>query len=344
MTRPYTLAIWLFTCCFMVLAMTVIGAITRLTESGLSITEWNVVMGALPPIGDDQWAAEFEKYKTSPEFELKHFWMSVEDFKKIFFWEWLHRLWGRTIGMAFAIPMIVFWIKGWIPKATKPHLLILLGLGAAQGYMGWYMVQSGLVDRPSVSHYRLAAHLSLALIIYSYMLWLGLRLWDTRLMVAANQPAASRSLIVHGLISLGLVAVTIVWGAFVAGLDAGLIYNTFPFMGNSLIPPEMWAHSPKAINLVENHASVQFVHRWLGMTTGVVTLMYAWRGIRISPRPVFAMLAVWVFAQVGLGIATLLSQVMIPVAAVHQLGAVLLLSLVIASLQTLIPARDKISA
>ncbi len=339
------IALWLFTCCAMILLMTVIGAITRLTESGLSITEWNVVMGWLPPIGEDAWALEFSKYKASPEFEIKHFWMQVDDFKQIFFWEWLHRLWGRLIGLAFIIPLIVFGIKKQLPKSIRPHLIALFLLGLAQGYMGWYMVQSGLVDRPSVSHYRLAAHLSLALIIYAVLLWAGLRLWNAKPDTANGDTKEPRPvLLAHGFGALALVAITIVWGAFVAGLDAGLIYNEFPFMGANLIPSEMWAHSPAAINLVENHASVQFVHRWLGIATGLMTLAYAWIGFRHTGKPLFLFVGAWVLIQIMLGISTLLTQVMISLAVLHQLGAVILLTFVLISLQAVIPARRKISA
>lgn len=337
-TESRKIALWLFTCCAMIMGMVVIGAITRLTESGLSITEWNVVMGALPPLSEEQWLAEFAKYKASPEFELKHFWMQVDDFKQIFFWEWLHRLWGRTIGLVFALPLLVFWITRRLPSELKPHLLALLALGAAQGYMGWYMVQSGLVDRPSVSHYRLAAHLSLALIIYSYILWLALRFWrNPSVSVAANDAVprvrSAMSDKVLGAAALGCITVTIVWGAFVAGLDAGLIYNTFPFMGDGLAPPEMWSKTPKLINLVENHASVQFVHRCLGLMTGAVVVVYALRGWTGTRHAIFACAGLWVFVQIGLGIITLLTQVWIPVAVLHQFGAVVLLSLLIASFQ-----------
>lgn len=326
MSELRSIAIWLFVCCGMVMAMTVIGAITRLTESGLSITEWNVIMGALPPLNEAAWQIEFDKYKASPEFETKHYWMVLSDFKQIFFWEWFHRLWGRMIGVVFAVPLIVFWVRKKIPQGLKPHLIALLVLGGAQGYMGWYMVQSGLVDRPSVSHYRLAAHLSLALIIYSYMAWLGLALWR-------SAQEGKRIATLHGGIALATVAITIVWGAFVAGLDAGLIYNTFPMMGNGIVPPEMWAHSPAWINLFENHASVQFSHRVLAMITGGLVLWYAARGFQREPHPVYIYLALWVLMQIGLGISTLLSQVWLPVAVFHQLGAVILLTLMIAALQ-----------
>lgn len=344
-TPDRKIALWLFACCAMILLMTVIGAITRLTESGLSITEWNVVMGWLPPIGEHAWLVEFDKYKASPEFEIKHFWMQVDDFKQIFFWEWLHRLWGRLIGLAFIIPLIVFAVRRQLPRSIRPHLIALVLLGLAQGYMGWYMVQSGLVDRPSVSHYRLAAHLSLALIIYAVLLWAALRLWTKKPETANHSAQAPRCvLIAHGFGALALVSVTIVWGAFVAGLDAGLIYNEFPFMGARLVPNEMWAHTPALINLVENHAAVQFVHRWLGIATGLMTLAYAWIGFRQTAKPLFLLTGAWVLVQIGLGIATLLSQVMISLGVLHQLGAVILLTLVLTSLQAEIPARRKIPA
>lgn len=320
----------------MVLAMTIIGAITRLTESGLSITEWNVVMGAIPPLNEHAWLIEFEKYKQTPEFAHKHFWMNVDDFKKIFFWEWLHRLWGRLIGAAYAVPLCIFWIQGYIPSQYKPSLLLLLLLGAAQGFMGWYMVQSGLIDRPAVSHFRLAAHLSLALIIYTLLLWNGLSLYKMSLNKTSSTKAP-RSLQIHGIGCLILIAATIIWGAFVAGLDAGLIYNQFPFMGKSLIPPDMWQLQPAWLNIIKNHAAVQFTHRWLAITTTIITLFYAIRGIKIMPeKNIFWLLAFIIIIQLGLGIATLLTQVNIIFAASHQAGAVALLTIITATLHKIL--------
>lgn len=340
--RP--LALWLFSCCLMILLMTLIGAVTRLTESGLSITEWNVVMGWLPPLSEAAWIAEFEKYKASPEFEIKHFWMGVEDFKQIFFWEWFHRLWGRLIGLVFIVPLIFFWIRKKIPAWMRPHLLILLALGAAQGYMGWYMVQSGLIDRPSVSHYRLAAHLSLALLIYSLMLWVGLRLCrqETTSDNSSLLPP-SCGLPLTGLAALVLTSLTIIWGAFVAGLDAGLIYNSYPLMGDGLVPPDMWALQPPLANLVENHAGVQFVHRWIAIATGGLCLIFSLAGFRRTGHRLFLALGATTLFQIGLGIATLLSQVWLPLAVLHQGGAILLLSLTVAGLQAVLPERRMIS-
>jgi cytochrome c oxidase assembly protein subunit 15 len=329
------ISIWLFICCFMVLSMTIIGAITRLTESGLSITDWNVVMGTLPPLNEQAWQVEFDKYKASPEFIQKHNWMELSDYKKIYFWEWLHRLWGRMIGVVFAVPLLILWTRKMIPDGYHAKFLGLLALGGLQGFMGWFMVQSGLVDRPSVSHYRLAAHLSLALIIFSCLLWLAIEFLRKVKPLTYKMPA-SKGLIAHGVVTMIFVALTIIWGAFVAGLDAGMIYNQFPLMGMRIMPDELLSMTPAWINVFENHASVQFVHRWLAMATALVVLSFAAHGLSFDKKH-FALLGVWVIIQVTLGIKTLLSMDVenpmnkgsIHLAATHQLGAVILLSLMI---------------
>jgi cytochrome c oxidase assembly protein subunit 15 len=317
------LAIWLFFCAFMVMAMTGIGAVTRLTESGLSITEWNVVSGTLPPLNEEAWLVEFDKYKASPEYIHKNAGMSLEEFKGIFFWEWFHRLWGRVIGITFA---------GIIPKEDRLKYLGLLVLGGGQGALGWFMVKSGLVDRPSVSHFRLAAHLSLALTIFSALLWMGLRQLDLAKL------SITTSLRTHGIFALICVAVTIVWGAFVAGLDAGMIYNTFPLMGDGIAPTEL-GNTP----FLYDPASIQFTHRMLAMFTGFVVFAY---GLRFSQhhKSIGYAIAAWVWVQVGLGITTLLTVVNIHVATTHQLGAIVLLSLLIVSLYRGMPERRAISS
>lgn len=307
--RP--LIIWLYICCFMVFAMAVIGAVTRLTESGLSITEWKPVTGALPPLSHEAWQKEFDLYRQSPEFAQKHFWMELGDFQKIFFWEWLHRLWGRTIGIVYALPLLWFFVRKKIPAGYGGKFLGILALGALQGAVGWWMVASGLVDRPSVSHFRLAAHLGLALVIFSAMLWVALSL---RHAVDSKRHTGDLP-IIYRLLPLLLLAVTIVWGAFTAGLDAGLIYNTFPLMQGQFMPPG-------DANILHDHGWVQFTHRWLAVTTGLTILFYAWR----AKNP---WLAGMVFAQIGLGISTLLTQVNIPLAAMHQAGAIILLALLL---------------
>ncbi len=347
MTPNKKIGIWLLTVALMVMIMTLIGAITRLTESGLSITEWKPITGAIPPIGDAAWTAEFEKYKETPEFAQKHFWMTVEDFKRIFFWEWLHRFWGRLIGLAYAVPLLIFWLKKYIPQNDKPKLLGLLVLGASQGALGWFMVKSGLVDQPSVSHYRLAAHLALALLLYSLLFLQGMA-FIRRDKAPLDLPRASCGLQWHGIISLIFVCLTILWGAFTAGLDAGMMYNTFPKMGAGLVPPDMWAHYPKWLNLFENHASVQFTHRWIAITTGSVLLTYAVHGFKFDAKH-FGFLGLWVLIQIALGIGTLMMfggenlKAAIHIAATHQFGAVILLTITLLTLYRIKLSRDKIS-
>jgi cytochrome c oxidase assembly protein subunit 15 len=315
-----SLVIWLFLCCTLVFAMATIGAVTRLTESGLSITEWHPVSGALPPLNAAQWQHEFDLYKRSPEFQAKHFWMSLSDFKHIFFWEWLHRLVGRSVGIAFAVPLLYFWRAKRIPRGYGPRLLLILGLGFLQGFVGWFMVESGLVNRPSVSHFRLATHLCLALVIYSAMFWTALDL------LSSPDHQLSREnrkwIKIHGLLALLLLATTIVWGAFTAGLHAGLEYNTFPGMDGHWMPDEPF--SLRALATIPGW--VQFTHRYLAQTTGLVILLYA---VRLRNWP----LGLMVLVQIGLGISTLLSQVWMPLAAIHQAGAIVLLSLLLVSLQ-----------
>ena len=306
---------WLLFTAFMVFAMAVIGAITRLSESGLSMVEWRPLIGALPPLSESEWERVFTLYQQTPEYQKKNFGMELSEFKTIFFWEWFHRLWGRLIGLVYALPLLYFWVRDQIPQGYKLKLLIGLFLGGAQGLIGWYMVKSGLVDRPSVSHFRLAAHLSLAFIIYGYLLWIA---FDLR---ADKKQNVSFCLKRHGWSALFLLSVTIIWGAFVAGLDAGLVYNTWPKMGSYWIPPELTS----LISLIQDPVSVQFFHRCIAIVAFLTVVAYAWR-IK-SPALGFVVLI-----QVGLGISTLLTQVWIPLAALHQAGAFILVGLLIHSL------------
>lgn len=324
MTAARSISNWLILCAFMVFAMAVIGAVTRLTESGLSITEWKPVAGVLPPLNEAAWQEQFERYKNTPEFAAKHFWMELGDFKKIFFWEWLHRLWGRLIGLVYALPLLWFWTRRQLPQGTGWKFAALLALGGLQGFIGWFMVQSGLIDRPSVSHIRLALHLSLALILFAFLLWLALDLRTP----TSRQKSSRLSHAGWGV--LALLSLTILWGAFTAGLDAGKIYNSFPLMGDGLVPPDF-------INPLTSAAGVQFIHRWLAVTTMVAVLLYAAatrRKTRIAP-----FLAMMVLVQIGLGLATLLSQVQIGLAAFHQAGAITLLALLIISQHNLLHSK-----
>ena len=318
MTAEKKISAWLFATAFMVFAMAVIGAVTRLTESGLSMVEWRPLIGALPPLSAGEWERVFALYQDTPEFQKKNNWMSLKDFKTIFFWEWFHRLWGRLIGIVYALPLLLFWVRRMIPQGYKPKLLIALALGAGQGVMGWIMVKSGLVDHPSVSHIRLAAHLGLAFVIFSYLLWLGFSL------IQKHKDTASFCLRRHGWTALGVLGLTIIWGAFTAGLDGGMIYNSWPLMGHQFIPAEIQA----ATAFLDSPAGVQFVHRWLAVLALVSILSFAWRIQNMS-------LALMVFVQVGLGLAALLSQVWLPLAAAHQAGAFILTGLMIYTLRTL---------
>jgi cytochrome c oxidase assembly protein subunit 15 len=330
--RP--VALWLFACCAAVFAMIVVGAITRLSGSGLSITEWRPILGAIPPLDEESWNAAFGLYKQGPQFQKENFWMDLADFKKIYFWEWFHRLLGRLIGILYALPLAFFWIRGKIPRDKRFILLSIFVLGGLQGAMGWYMVQSGLVDIPAVSHYRLAAHLGLALLIYVLMFWQGLDFWPAR-----KNPSAP--LFRHGIAVLFFVAAAMLWGAFTAGLDAGLIYNdSFPLMGGKLIPSEMWQLDPIWINIFENRPAVQFTHRWLAILS-VLMIFGFWLHASLEKKntPAIHALAIMALAQAGLGIFTLLSGINLHLAATHQAGAVITLSLLLITLRSLKP-RD----
>ena len=318
--NAHIISIWLFLCAFMVMAMTGIGAVTRLTESGLSITEWNVISGTIPPLTEEKWVSEFEKYKQYPEYIKKNQGMSLDEFKNIYFWEWFHRFWGRMIGLIYALPLAFFLIKGWVPKEDRWKYATLLVMGGMQAALGWIMVQSGLVDRPSVSHFKLAAHLTLALTIFMGLIWMAL----SNTTIARH--TATPSLRWHGIASLTIVGLTIIWGAFVAGLDAGMIYNTFPLMGNGFIPPEL-GREP----FLYDPASIQFTHRCLAYLTCLIVFIYGLRWMKYNMKLGVA-LSLWVLIQVKMGIITLLSSVAIPIATAHQLGAVILLTLITLSL------------
>lgn len=326
-------AAWLFICAGLVFAMVVVGAITRLSDAGLSMVEWRPLMGVLPPLGEGEWQRVFELYKASPEYQKKHFWMELQDFKLIFFWEWFHRFLGRLIGLAYALPLALFWLKGMIPVGYKTKLMGLFALGGLQGLMGWYMVQSGLIDEPAVSHYRLAAHLGLAFIIFALLLHFGLSLGEKK----QKSSLQDRTLAFHTLILTVIYICTVIWGAFTAGLDAGLIYNqNFPKMNGGWIPPNFWALEPGGLNLFENHGTVQFIHRWLAVLTVLAGLaLWVHAALKKSDFPALRTLAVLLVLQAGLGISTLLSQVALPLAVLHQAGALLVLTALVMTLRRL---------
>ncbi|MGJ3259326.1 MAG: COX15/CtaA family protein [Rhodospirillales bacterium] len=314
------IAYWLLVICAMVFAMVVLGGFTRLTESGLSMTDWRPVTGWLPPLSDAAWQAQFDAYRTSPEYQKINAGMSLAQFKEIFWLEYLHRLWGRVIGVAFAVPFVVFAIRKWIGKALMIRLGILFALGGLQGLIGWWMVKSGLVDHPDVSQYRLAVHLMMAFLI------LGLGLWFALDLLRSGKERVPAGLLNLSSLTVAMVFVTAFSGALVAGLNAGLIYNTFPLMMGEFYPSEGFQLRPWYLNFFEDIPTVQFDHRWLAITTFVLVL-WAWfvarQGGRIARTRANILLAV-ACLQVALGISTLLLMVPIPLAAAHQAGALLL--------------------
>jgi cytochrome c oxidase assembly protein subunit 15 len=307
---------WLIVVAAMIFFMIVLGALTRLTESGLSIVEWKPIAGVLPPIGEPAWQAELQKYLSSPQGKSANRGFTIDDFRQIYWLEYLHRLWGRLIGVVVALPLAWFWFRGQLSPRLKPRLLALLVLGGMQGALGWAMVASGLVDRPSVSQYRLAAHLLLAIALYAYTVWLVLEVGPP-----VRRPDAPGVRRAAGVL-IGLVFVVMGFGALMAGLRAGLSHNTFPTMSGYWMPPGLFDREPWWINFFENGTMVQFVHRWLAKLLVLAVLVLAWRAGRRDAWLAAAMALV----QLCLGIATILSGVEIALATLHQAGAVLLLT------------------
>jgi heme a synthase len=309
----------------MIFLMIVIGGVTRLTLSGLSITEWQPVTGVLPPMSAAAWAAEFEKYRQIPQYRLINSGMTLADFQTIYWWEYVHRLWGRLIGFVYLLPFLYFLVRGRIPRRLAWPLAGIFALGAVQGALGWWMVKSGLADRVEVSQYRLVAHLLMALAIYGMTLWIALGL--LRGPPQAKAPARWRRV---SEILVALVALTIAAGGFVAGLNAGLVYNTFPLMDGSFVPAGYAQLEPFFRNWFENIPAVQFDHRLLAMTTAGAIVLFWLLGRRaaLSQHIRLALHAVLLAAalQFVLGVSTLLLVVPIPLAAMHQAGAVLLLT------------------
>lgn len=341
------IATWLIFCAAMIFLMVVIGGITRLTESGLSITEWRPIEGVLPPMTTGEWQDAFQRYQAIPQFHAIHADMTMAQFKGIYFWEYLHRLWGRLIGFAFLLPFLYFLIRRRIGRTLWPKLALIFVLGALQGVLGWYMVESGLEHRIEVSQYRLAAHLFAAIAIYCAILWVAFDLLfqarypnrhpgesvgpGSTLVAGPGSPLSPgrRTLRLALDIVLLLVSVTLIAGAFVAGLRGGSIYNTFPLMGGSVMPGEYAAMAPLWRNWFENPASTQFDHRVLAETTWVVIVLVWLFGRRVlvgAARRALDLLAGMATIQAALGVATLLTVVELPIAVAHQAGAVLLMT------------------
>ena len=325
--------IWLLTGCFLVAFIVIIGGITRLTHSGLSMVEWKLVSGSIPPLNEKEWQSTFEKYKQFPEYKIKHSYFQLSDFKSIFWWEFMHRNLGRFIGLVFILPFLYFLIRKKLNKQLLKKLIILLVIGGFQGFLGWFMVKSGLVNKPDVSHYRLAAHLVTALAAFSYSFWLALELLYPKDKLGFLDKTQIPTQLLKGVyILMGILVLQITYGAFVAGLKAGLFYNTFPKMGDEWIPQtiNLGFKDMGIISLTENIATVQFIHRYLAIAVVVLTI-YLWKiknkfSLNTYIKNSLNIILIVVLVQFITGILTLLNAVPVPLGVVHQFGAIVVLS------------------
>jgi cytochrome c oxidase assembly protein subunit 15 len=336
------IAWWLLGVAGLVWIMVALGGATRLTGSGLSIMEWAPLSGALPPMNEAEWIRLYELYRTIPQYALVNQGFGLEGFKEIFWLEWLHRQWGRLIGLAYAAGLAWFWLRGRIPAGCKPRLLGLLALGGLQGAIGWYMVASGFeADRTAVSPYRLVVHLGLALLIFAALLWTALDL----LRPVPDAPAAARPVRRMAQVTAWAVAAAMLAGGFVAGTRAGFTWNTFPLMDGEIVPAGLLALDPWWRNLTANLLTVQFNHRVLATVAALAALGAVWAGWRRLPagharRAVFG-LGVTVALQYGLGVATLLYAVPVSLGTLHQATAVLVLAAALVALHALRPEASR---
>ncbi|BCT67668.1 COX15/CtaA family protein [Nitrosospira sp. NRS527] len=322
------IAIWLLVCCALVFAMVVVGGVTRLTHSGLSIVEWQPIVGTMPPLGQSDWDELFEKYHQTPQYKKINVGMSLEEFKGIFWWEYFHRLLGRVIGLAFFVPFVYFLARKAIDRPLGLKLAGIFVLGGLQGAMGWYMVKSGLVDNPHVSQYRLTAHLGLAFAIYAAMFWVALGLlYPVGTSLSSSGLGGLRR---FSTALTTLIFIMILSGGFVAGIQAGFAYNTFPLMNGHIIPPEIFMLEPWYRNFFDNMATVQFDHRLIAWMLAILIPVFWLKSRKLplsgSARLACTLLLVMLGIQISLGISTLLLVVPLPLAAAHQAGAVLLLT------------------
>ena len=328
-------ATWLLICCALVFAMVVVGGVTRLTRSGLSIVEWQPLMGAIPPLTQSHWQELFDKYQQTPEFLRVNQDMSLHEFKRIFWWEYVHRLLGRLIGLAFFVPLLWFLVKGRIERALLPRLVAIFLLGGLQGAVGWWMVKSGLVDDPRVSHVRLSIHLGIAFVIFAALFW-------TALGLLSGEPARDRHrrrLAGYGAALCALIFLMVLSGALVAGTRAGYAYNTFPLMNGHFLPPETFMLEPWWQNFLHNMAAVQFNHRLIAWLLFLMVPAFWWglRAIALPARGRLAsnLLLAMLGVQLALGISTLLLRVPVTLGAAHQGGAMLLFALALWTTHTL---------
>lgn len=332
-TARRAIAIWLFVVCALVGSIVIVGGATRLTDSGLSITEWKPVTGAIPPLDDAAWEAEFEKYRQIPEYIRVNKGMSLDEFKAIYWWEWGHRFLGRLVGVVFFIPFVWFLATKRVERRLIPHLAVMFVLGGLQGALGWYMVKSGLVERIDVSQYRLAAHLGLAFLVYAYMFWMALPLW--RREIPDSVRLKGREIV--GVIIVAVIFLQVIAGAFVAGLNAGFVFNTWPLMDSDLVPRHLYALEPFWTNFFDDVRTVQFNHRMLAYFITLFIVWHYWTLRNAADNLIKSghVLMVALLVQVCLGILTIISVVRIDLALLHQFGALLLLSAALSHLQAL---------
>ena len=321
--RPAAFGRWLLVVAALVFAIVVVGGITRLTESGLSITEWKPIRGTIPPLTEAEWQTEFAGYKAIPQYRAFNQGMTLEGFKHIFFWEYVHRLLARTIGTVLALVLLAFWWRRAIPAGYGRRTLLILALGGLQGLIGWWMVASGLQNRTEVSHIRLAIHLLAAMLIYAVLIWTALDLFA----LARNSRGARSRLTLLPALAIAALVVQLALGAFTAGLRAGYAFSSWPLMGDSLFPEGGWQARLGAVeNLVSNPIVVQFVHRWWAWVVAILVAFVASQAWRAGARTPARALILIVSVQILLGIATLLTGVSLPIAVAHQAGAALLLA------------------
>ncbi len=321
---------WLSICALLIFSMIVLGGVTRLTDSGLSIVEWEPLMGIIPPLNHQDWLSTLSKYQQFPEYKQVNSAITLSEFKTIYYFEYFHRLLGRIIGLAFIVPLIYFWRKGLLTRHLLNRLFVVFILGGVQGFLGWYMVQSGLVDEPQVSQYRLTVHLGLAVALYGYIVWLATGLYLGRFPYAPRR----RSLLVgHVNVLIAIIYLMILSGGIVAGLNAGMMWNTFPLMGDTFFPPGLYDMSPAWLSAFENMTTAQFNHRMLAYTIFVIATLFLIRVLRGNAsaglRSIVIGFYVAICCQIALGITTLLFFVPVGVAALHQACAIIVFTLAV---------------
>lgn len=336
--------IWLLTGCLFIFLMVIIGGITRLTNSGLSMVDWNPIMGFIPPLSEIDWNIAFDKYKQYPEYQLVNYHFTLDEFKSIFFWEYFHRLIGRIIGVVFLLPFLYFLMKKQLSKKLTLQCLVLFGMGGLQGFIGWWMVKSGLVKNPDVSHFRLAIHLITAFLTFGYTFWVALGLiYRDKGKGQGTSDEDKKTLDFKALrvvlyFIFGVIIIQIIYGAFVAGLNAGFVMNTFPKMGDQWISDSVTALSPTWLNFIEGIAGVQFIHRYLAYSVVGLIVYFVVRSrkyeLSVRQKNSTNILLYAVIFQFLLGVFTLIFSVPIWLGVLHQLGAFLLLTAIVYSLHT----------